>query len=142
MAANPERAASAVRASNTLFAGALDAASFGLTESIWPLVGGTIDQQSWSYSIGEGLGYLSLGAPRVINGGFELGTRAILGIRAHTYPNAGGFGVNVLARPWGRVFGVDYHSVKSIKGSDNFLHYHRGLTRDSQKMHRPYEGGW
>jgi RHS repeat-associated protein len=74
---------------------------------------------------------------RAIPGGIAAGSRHSVGLFLHNYPRAGGFGLNVYVAPYGRVFAVDYHQ---LWGRSNLLHYHRGLSEASQKLHRPYQG--
>jgi hypothetical protein len=86
------------------------------------------------------VGTSGLGGIRAIPEGIAIGTKSGFGIWAHTYRNGGG-GINIhfIER---RVLAVDYHSFKFGATVAPRLHYHRGLSKATWKLHRPYQGGW
>ncbi len=77
--------------------------------------------------------------PVPIPQGIALGWKNTVGIWAHTYKHGGG-GINFFVGG-SRVFAVDYHAFKLNGAVASRLHYHRGLTPATQKLHRPYQGG-
>lgn len=80
-----------------------------------------------------------LGGVKAIPEGLALGWKSSAGIWAHTYKHGGG-GINFFFGG-SRVFAVDYHAFKLNGVVASRLHYHRGLTPATQKLHRPYQGG-
>jgi hypothetical protein len=85
------------------------------------------------------LGTGGLGGIKAIPQGLALGWKNTVGIWSHTYKHGGG-GINFFVGG-SRVFAVDYHAFKLNGVVASRLHYHRGLTPATQKLHRPYQGG-